>query len=41
VDAIREAAQRGEPQKVIAIRFGVSASCVSLVVSGKRHVGRD
>ena len=41
VDAIRRAAERGEAQKVIAIRFGVSASCVSLVVSGKRHVGRD
>lgn len=37
VAAIRFAAKCGEQQKAIALRFGVSQSCVSLIVRGLRH----
>lgn len=37
---IRELKSQGMTQKAIAIRFGVSNACISLIVRGKRHRGQ-
>lgn len=37
VREIRNAAQTGESQKSIALRFGVSAACICRVLKGQRH----
>lgn len=37
VQAIRAMKAQGEKQQAIAVRFGISAAAVSLIVRGLRH----